>query len=33
MSGDGSEDLSGLGGYTPRDLARAIAYKLTAETA
>jgi chemotaxis protein methyltransferase CheR len=31
MSGDGDEDLSGLGGYTRRDLARAIAAKLTAE--
>ncbi|HEY2597481.1 MAG TPA: protein-glutamate O-methyltransferase CheR [Candidatus Dormibacteraeota bacterium] len=29
MRGDGSEDLSGLGGYTRRDLARAIAAKLT----
>jgi tetratricopeptide (TPR) repeat protein len=29
MRGDGSEDLSGLGGYTRRDLARAIASKLT----
>jgi chemotaxis methyl-accepting protein methylase len=29
MSGDGGEDLSGLGGYTRRDLARAIASKLT----
>jgi chemotaxis protein methyltransferase CheR len=29
MSGDGSEDLSALGGYTRRDLARAIASKLT----
>lgn len=29
MSGDGAEDLSGLGGYTRRDLARAIALKLT----
>ena len=29
MRGDGSEDLSGLGGYTRRDLARAIAVKLT----
>jgi chemotaxis methyl-accepting protein methylase len=31
MSGDGGEDLSGLGGYTRRDLARAIASKLTME--
>jgi chemotaxis methyl-accepting protein methylase len=29
MRGDGSEDVSGLGGYTRRDLARAIAAKLT----
>lgn len=29
MSGDGNEDLSALGGYTRRDLARAIASKLT----
>jgi chemotaxis methyl-accepting protein methylase len=29
MRGDRSEDLSGLGGYTRRDLARAIASKLT----
>jgi chemotaxis protein methyltransferase CheR len=29
MSGDGTEDISGLGGYTRRDLASAIAYKLT----
>ena len=29
MNGDGTEDLSGLGGYTRRDLASAIAYKLT----
>jgi chemotaxis methyl-accepting protein methylase len=29
MSGDGKEDLSSLGGYTRRDLARAIASKLT----
>jgi chemotaxis methyl-accepting protein methylase len=29
MTGDGSEDISGLGGYTRRDLASAIAYKLT----
>jgi chemotaxis protein methyltransferase CheR len=29
MSGDGAEDLSGLGGYTRRDLARAIALKLS----
>jgi hypothetical protein len=26
---DGSEEMSGLGGYTRRDLARAIASKLT----
>jgi len=31
VSGDGTEDISGLGGYTRRDLASAIAYKLTAE--
>jgi chemotaxis protein methyltransferase CheR len=31
MRGDGSEDLSALGGYTRRDLARAIASKLTLE--
>jgi chemotaxis protein methyltransferase CheR len=30
---DGSEDLSGLGGYSRRDLARAIASKLTEEEA
>jgi chemotaxis protein methyltransferase CheR len=29
MSGDGAEDLSGLQGYSQRDLARAIASKLT----
>jgi chemotaxis protein methyltransferase CheR len=29
MRGDGDDDLSGLGGYTRRDLARAIAAKLT----
>ena len=29
MTGDGTEDISGLGGYTRRDLASAIAYKLT----
>jgi chemotaxis protein methyltransferase CheR len=29
MNGDGDEDLTGLGGYTRRDLARAIASKLT----
>jgi tetratricopeptide (TPR) repeat protein len=29
MNGDGTEDLAGLGGYTRRDLARAIASKLT----
>jgi chemotaxis methyl-accepting protein methylase len=32
VNGDGSEDISGLGGYTLRDLASAIAYKLTGET-
>jgi chemotaxis protein methyltransferase CheR len=32
VGGDGTEDISGLGGYTRRDLASAIAYKLTAET-
>jgi chemotaxis protein methyltransferase CheR len=31
MSGQGDEDLTGLGGYTRRDLARAIASKLTEE--
>jgi len=31
IRGDGDEDLSGLGGYTRRDLARAIAAKLTSE--
>ena len=31
MRGDGDENLSGLGGYTRRDLARAIATKLTGE--
>jgi chemotaxis protein methyltransferase CheR len=31
VNGDGTEDVSGLGGYTRRDLASAIAYKLTAE--
>jgi chemotaxis methyl-accepting protein methylase len=31
MRGDGTEDLSALGGYTRRDLARAIASKLTTE--
>jgi tetratricopeptide (TPR) repeat protein len=31
MRGDGDDDLSGLGGYTRRDLARAIAAKLTGE--
>ena len=31
VSSDGTEDISGLGGYTRRDLASAIAYKLTAE--
>ena len=31
VSDDGTEDVSGLGGYTRRDLASAIAYKLTAE--
>lgn len=30
VSSDGTEDISGLGGYTRRDLASAIAYKLTA---
>jgi tetratricopeptide (TPR) repeat protein len=30
MSLDGSNDISGLGGYTRRDLARAIAIKLSA---
>jgi chemotaxis protein methyltransferase CheR len=30
LNGDGDEDLTGLGGYTRRDLARAIASKLTA---
>jgi Flp pilus assembly protein TadD len=29
MKGDGTEDITGLGGYTRRDLASAIAYKLT----
>jgi len=29
VNGDGDEDLTGLGGYTRRDLARAIAAKLT----
>lgn len=33
MRGDGTEDISGLGGYTRRDLARAIASKLTAVVA
>ena len=33
MSGDGAQDLSGLGGYTRRDLARAIALKLSAGAA
>ena len=33
MSGDGAEDISGLGGYTRRDLARAIALKLSAAVA
>jgi chemotaxis protein methyltransferase CheR len=32
MSGDGKEDLSALGGYTRRDLARAIASKLTEDS-
>jgi tetratricopeptide (TPR) repeat protein len=32
VGGNGTEDTSGLGGYTRRDLASAIAYKLTAET-
>ena len=31
MQGDGSEDMSALGGYTRRDLARAIASRLTAK--
>jgi chemotaxis methyl-accepting protein methylase len=31
MTGDGEEDLTALGGYTRRDLARAIASKLTEE--
>jgi chemotaxis protein methyltransferase CheR len=30
VGSDGTEDVSGLGGYTRRDLASAIAYKLTA---
>jgi len=30
VSGNGTEDVTGLGGYTRRDLATAIAYKLTA---
>jgi chemotaxis protein methyltransferase CheR len=33
MRGDGDEDVSALGGYTRRDLARAIASKLTPEVA
>jgi hypothetical protein len=33
MRADGNEDLSALGGYTRRDLARAIASKLTTEGA
>jgi len=33
MREEGDEDLAGLGGYTRRDLARAIAFKLTAEVA
>jgi chemotaxis protein methyltransferase CheR len=33
MSLDGAEDISGLGGYTRRDLARAIALKLSAVVA
>jgi chemotaxis methyl-accepting protein methylase len=33
MSGAGAEDISGLGGYTRRDLARAIALKLSAAVA
>jgi tetratricopeptide (TPR) repeat protein len=33
MTERGDEDLSGLGGYTRQDLARAIASKLTAEVA
>ena len=32
MSGDDNEDLSALGGYTRRDLARAIASKLTEDS-
>jgi hypothetical protein len=32
ISGDGAEHMSGLGGYTRRDLARAIALKLSAVT-
>jgi Flp pilus assembly protein TadD len=31
LAGDGKEDLTALGGYTRRDLARAIALKLTQE--
>ncbi|MEA2655551.1 MAG: chemotaxis protein methyltransferase CheR [Chloroflexota bacterium] len=31
MRGDGNDDLTGLGGYTRRDLARAIAAKLTGD--
>jgi tetratricopeptide (TPR) repeat protein len=30
VSGSGTEDVSGLGGYSRQDLAMAIAYKLTA---
>jgi chemotaxis methyl-accepting protein methylase len=33
MRGEGDQDISALGGYTRRDLARAIASKLTAEVA
>ena len=33
MRGEGKEDVSALGGYTRRDLARAIASRLTAEVA
>jgi chemotaxis methyl-accepting protein methylase len=33
MREEGDEDLAGLGGYTRRDLARAIAFKLSAEVA
>ncbi len=30
ISGSGTEDISGLGGYSRQDLASAIAFKLTA---